>query len=90
MTTSPFTANLTAPPTGTNFAIYFLNSNENLTNAVPTSSPAITNLVYANAQTGMAGTWFADTPSQFQPFCQQACPGVQQHWGTIAVEIKRP
>jgi hypothetical protein len=53
--------------------------------------PAITNIDYQNAGSGTAGTWFNNATSQNQQFCQgSTCPGAQQHWGTIAVEIKRP
>jgi hypothetical protein len=84
--TNPYTANLPAPPlAGTNFDVYFLNASEDLGGSVPTGTPAVTNLIYVHAGGGTAGTYAAGTPSQNESFA-----GSNHHWGTIAVEIKRP
>jgi len=84
--TNPYTANLPAPPVaGTNFDVYFLDANEDLGGSAPTGTPTVTNLIYVHASAGSAGTYFADTPSQNESFA-----GANKHWGTIAVEIKRP
>jgi hypothetical protein len=83
--TNPYTANLPAPPlAGTNFDVYFLNAQESL-GGPSTGTPAVTNLFYAQAGAGTAGTYFKGTPSQNESFA-----GKNHHWGTIAVEIKRP
>jgi hypothetical protein len=87
--TSPYTANLPlAPLAGTNFDVYFLTAKEGLGVTAPVGTPAATNLIYQNSGSGTAGTYFRDTPpSQTESFCV-GCAG--KHWGTIAVEIKRP
>jgi hypothetical protein len=83
---NPYTANLPAPPlAGTNYDLYFLNASEDLGGSAPTGTPAATNLIYVHAGGGTAGTYFDGTPSQNQSFA-----GSNHHWGTIAVEIKRP
>jgi len=84
--TNPYTANLPlAPLAGTNFDVYFLCGKEDLGGSAPTGTPAVTNLIYGHAGGGSAGTYFAGTPSQNESFA-----GANKHWGTIAVEIKRP
>jgi hypothetical protein len=84
--TNPYTANLPAPPiAGTNFDVYFLSANESLGVSSPIGTPAVTNLIYVPGNSGTAGTYFAGTPSQNESFA-----GANKHWGTIAVEIKRP
>ena len=87
--TNPYTANLPlAPLAGTDFDVYFLNAREALGASAPTGTPAATNLIYVAGGSGTAGTYFRDTPpSQNESFCV-GCAG--KHWGTIAVEIKRP
>jgi len=87
--TNPYTANLPlAPLASTNFDVYFLNAKESLGASAPTGTPAVTNLIYVQGGSGTAGTYFRDTPpSQNESFCV-GCGG--KHWGTIAVEIKRP
>jgi len=87
--TNPYTANLPAPPlAGTNFDVYFLCAKENLGASAPTGTPAVTNLIYVPGGSGSAGTYFRDTPpSQNESFCMGCAI---KHWGTIAVEIKRP
>jgi hypothetical protein len=87
--THPYTANLLAPPAGTNFGVYFLDTESNLGTTTPSSAPAITNLAYQHAGGGSAATFFANAPTQLQSF-DQAPTGKNHHWGTIAVEIKRP
>jgi hypothetical protein len=88
--TNLYTANLPAPPlAGTNFDVYFLCARESLGATAPVGTPAVTNLFYAQANNGTAGTYFRDTPpSQNQSFTMT--PASNRHWGTIAVEIKRP
>jgi hypothetical protein len=86
--TNPYTANLPAPPIGSNnFDVYFLDAHEDLvvSGTAPTGTSAVTNLVWAHAGGGSAGTYFKETQSQLQSFT-----GPNKHWGTIAVEIKRP
>ena len=83
--TNPYTANLGSPPLASNFDVYFLDANEDLGSSAPTGTPAVTNLIYAHAGAGSAGTYFKDTPSQNESFA-----GGNKHWATIAVEIKRP
>ena len=87
--TNPYTANLPAPPlAGTNFDVYFLCGRESLGVAAPTGTPGVTNLIYVAGGSGTAGTYFRDTPpSQTESFCVGCA---NKHWGTIAVEIKRP
>jgi hypothetical protein len=75
-------------PTGTDFAVYFADTNENLGGNNPTSSPAITLLQYDHVGAGSAATFFTNAPTQLQSFNQN--PATNRHWGTIAVEIKRP
>jgi hypothetical protein len=88
--TSPYVANLPAPPLqSTNFDVYFLDTHENLGPNTPTSSPAITNLRYDHVGAGSAATYFKDPASQNEQFTQNPNP-TNHHWGTIAVEIKRP
>ena len=53
---------------------------------VPVGTPAVTNLFYVQANNGTAGTYFRDTP----PSQNESFAGASKHWGTIAVEIKRP
>ena len=43
----------------------------------------MTNLVYAHAGSGTAGTHVADTASQNESFA-----GGNKHWGTVAVEVR--
>ena len=84
--TNPYTANLPAPPlVGTNFDVYFLCGKEDLGGMAPVGTPAVTNYLYEHAGPGSAGTYFKNTPSQNESFA-----GANKHWGTIAVEIKRP
>ena len=86
---TPYTANLPlAPLASTNFDVYFLCAKEDLNSPAPTGTPAATSLFYAHSGNGTAGMYFRDTPpSQNESFCV-GCGG--KHWGTIAVEIKRP
>jgi hypothetical protein len=87
---TPYTANLPAAPlAGTNFDVYFLNVNEDLGGGIPTSSPVCTNLTFGHTADGSAQTSFKGTPSQNEQFTQNPTP-TAHHWGTIAVEIKRP
>ncbi len=87
--TNPYTANLPlAPLAGTNFDVYFLNAKETLGASAPTGTPAVTNLIYVPGGSGSAATYFAGTPSQNESF--NTSPASSKHWGTIAVEIKRP
>jgi hypothetical protein len=88
--TNPYTANLPLAPIGlTNFDVYYLNTQEDLAGNNPTSNPAITLLTpYLHASNGSAATFFANTPSQNESFNKN--PIAVAHWGTIAVEIKRP
>ena len=84
---NPYLANLPAAPlAGTNFDVYFLNANEDLGGTVPVGTPAATNLIYKHAGNGTGGTYFRDTP----PSQNESFAGASHHWGTIAVEIKRP
>ena len=86
--TSPYTANLLAPPLqGTNFDVYLLGSGDDITSGTPTGTPAVTNLVFNHGSGTAAGAYFKDTPSQLESFCVGCA---SKHWGTIAVEIKRP
>jgi hypothetical protein len=83
----PMTANLPAAPlASTNFDVYFVDANEDLSPSGPTGTPAVTNLIYQHSPPGAAATYFANTPSQNESFSS----GDKQHWATIAVEIKRP
>jgi len=75
-----------APLAGTNFDVYFLCGKEDLGGSAPTGTPAVTNLIYGHAGAGSAGTYFRDTP----PSQNESFAGSNKHWGTIAVEIKRP
>jgi hypothetical protein len=87
--TNPYTANLPAPPlAGTNFDVYFLCAKESLGATAPTGTPTVTNLIYVPGGSGSAATYFAGTPSQTESF--NTSPSSNKHWGTIAVEIKRP
>ena len=87
--TNPYTANLPlAPLAGTDFDVYFLNAKEGLGASAPTGTPAVTNLIYVPGGSGSAATYFAGTPSQNESF--NTSPASNKHWGTIAVEIKRP
>ena len=87
--TNPYTANLPlAPLAGTDFDVYFLNAKEGLGASAPTGTPAVTNLIYVPGGSGSAATYFAGTPSQNESF--NTSPASSKHWGTIAVEIKRP
>jgi hypothetical protein len=84
--TNPYTANLPLTPiAGTNFDVYFINGKESLGNTAPVGTPAATNLVYDITGGSSAGTYFKNTPSQNESFA-----GGNHHWGTIAVEVKRP
>jgi len=84
--TNPYTANLPATPLApTNFDVYFLDAGDDFGPSAPTGTPAVTNLFYAHGGGTAAGTYFKDTPSQNESFA-----GGNKHWGTIAVEIKRP
>jgi hypothetical protein len=84
--TNPYTANM-APPTGTDFAVYFLDANEDLKGTDPTSSPAITLLTYVHGGGGSTATFFANAPTASQSF-DEGDKVTAHHWGTIAVEIK--
>jgi hypothetical protein len=85
--TNPYMANLPAPPlAGTNFDVYFLCAKESLGPTAPVGTPAATNLFYVQGGGGTAGTYFRDTP----PSQNESFAGASHHWGTIAVEIKRP
>jgi len=87
--TNPYTANLPASPLApTNFDVYFLDAGDDFGPSAPTGTPAVTNLFYAHGGGTAAGTYFKDTPSQTESF--NTSPGSNKHWGTIAVEIKRP
>ena len=77
-----------APLAGTDFDVYFLNAKEGLGASAPTGTPAVTNLIYVPGGSGSAATYFAGTPSQNESF--NTSPASNKHWGTIAVEIKRP
>jgi hypothetical protein len=84
--TNPYRANLPAAAlASTNFDVYFLDANEDLSPSAPTGTPAVTNLIYQHSPPGSAATYFADTPWQNESFA-----GGNKHWATIAVEIKRP
>jgi hypothetical protein len=85
--TSPYTADLPLPPLqSTNFDVYFVSSNENIGGSPPTPVPAATLLLYDKAGGGSGVTYFRDTP----PLQNQQFTAANHHWGTIAVEIKRP
>jgi hypothetical protein len=85
--TNPYTANLPlAPLQSTNFDVYFLCAKEDLGGTAPVGTPAATSLFYADAGSGTGGTYFRDTP----PSQNESFAGGNHHWGTIAVEIKRP
>ena len=88
--TTPYTANLPlAPLASTNFDVYFLNAKEDLGGSAPVGTPVATSLLYLHSGNGTAGTYFRDTPpSQTESF--NTSPASNKHWGTIAVEIKRP
>ncbi len=88
-TSNPYTANLPSPLHVTDFSVYFLNTEEDLGVTTPTSTPANTNLAYRHNTNGCAGTFFKDPSSASQSFDQAPTP-TAHHWGTIAVEIKRP
>jgi len=88
---NPYTANLPAGPIqATNFDVYFVNAHENITavpGATPTPTPATLTL-QSGGGGGTADTFWASTPRQNESF--NTSPSSSKHWGTIAVEIKRP
>jgi hypothetical protein len=86
--TNPYTANLPTPLAPTNFDVYFLDAGDDLGTSAPTGTPAVTNLFYAHGGGTAAGTYFKDPASAFESF--NTSPPSNKHWGTIAVEIKRP
>jgi len=90
--TSPYTAFLPGPVANTDFDVYWLNGGDDL-GATLTSSPSITQVDNTHGGGTTGATFFASTPSSqtTEQFCSgTTCPGTTNHWGTIAVEIKRP
>jgi hypothetical protein len=89
----PYTANLPlAPLQSTNYDVYFLNTHEDLGGGIPTSTPAATDMSVGHngaPNSGSAYAYRAGTPSQNESFDHNPAP-TDNHWGTIAVEIKRP
>jgi hypothetical protein len=86
--TSPYDATLPPAVFSTDFNVYFLDANENLGNTTPVGTPAATNLRYDHVGAGTAGTYFREPPPA--PSGSESFAGSNHHWGTIAVEIKRP
>jgi hypothetical protein len=90
--TSPYTAFLPAALASTDFDVYWLTGGDDI-GATITSSPAITLLDNTHGGGTTGATFWASTPSSqtTEQFCKGAtCPGGTAHWGTIAVEVKRP
>jgi hypothetical protein len=83
--TNPYTANLPSPSTTGNGEVDFLSANEDLSKTVPIATPSMTNLVYAHAGPGSAGSYTTGTSGTATQNTSFA--GGNKHWGTIAVEI---